>query len=54
MNSTERIQRLINSLLDINRLEAGQQVQDKLAIDPAALIDEAIRDVEPGASAATR
>ncbi len=36
-NSTGRIQRLVNSLLDINRLEAGQQVQDKVAIDPAAL-----------------
>ncbi len=26
VNSTERIQRLVNSLLDINRLESGQTV----------------------------
>lgn len=49
VNSTGRIQRLVNSLLDISRLEAGQEIQDKVAIDPAALIDEAIRDAEPGA-----
>ncbi len=51
VNSTGRIQRLVNSLLDISRLEAGQQVQDKAAIDPAALIEEALRDVDPSASA---
>ncbi len=51
LNSTGRIQRLVNSLLDISRLEAGQQVQDKVAIDPAALIEEALRDVDPSASA---
>ena len=50
LNSTGRIQRLINSLLDISRLEAGQQILDQNPIDPSALIDEAIRDVEPGAS----
>jgi PAS domain S-box-containing protein len=50
LNSTGRIQRLVNSLLDISRLESGHQVESKAAIDPAALIDEAIRDVEPGAA----
>ncbi len=33
-NSTARIQRLVNSLLDINRLESGQQIVDQNAIDP--------------------
>lgn len=50
-NSTGRIQRLVNSLLDINRLEAGQQIADQNSIDPAALVREAIRDVEPAAAA---
>ena len=50
VNSTGRIQRLINSLLDISRLEAGQKILDQNPIDPAALVDEAIRDVEPGAN----
>jgi PAS domain S-box-containing protein len=46
-NSTARIQRLINSLLDISRLEAGQHVIDQKAVDPIALLIEAIRDVQP-------
>jgi signal transduction histidine kinase len=45
-NSTGRIQRLVNSLLDINRLEAGQKIMDQNSIDPVALIRESIRDVE--------
>jgi two-component system, NtrC family, sensor histidine kinase KinB len=45
-NSTGRIQRLVNSLLDINRLEAGQKITDQNTIDPVALIRESIRDVE--------
>ncbi len=49
-NSTARIQRLINSLLDISRLEAGQQIVDQQAVDPIALINEAIRDVLPNAN----
>ena len=49
-NSTGRIQRLVNSLLDINRLEAGQQIVDQHAIDPLVLIRESLRDVEPAAS----
>jgi signal transduction histidine kinase len=49
-NSTGRIQRLVNSLLDINRLESGQQIVDQHAIDPLVLIRESLRDVEPGAT----
>jgi two-component system, NtrC family, sensor histidine kinase KinB len=49
-NSTGRIQRLVNSLLDINRLESGQQIVDQNAIDPLLLIREALRDVEPSAA----
>lgn len=50
-NSTGRIQRLINSLLDISKLEAGHQIVDQQAIDPTLLMDEAIRDVLPNATA---
>ncbi len=50
-NSTGRIQRLVNSLLDINRLEAGQQIVDQNSIDPVALVRESIRDVEPSVTA---
>lgn len=50
INSTARIQRLINSLLDINRLEAGQEIADKKAVAPGELIEEALRDVDPAAA----
>lgn len=50
-NSTARIQRLVNSLLDINRLESGQKVVDQNAVDPVVLIRESLRDVEPIAAA---
>jgi len=50
-NSTGRIQRLVNSLLDINRLEAGQKIVSQNSIDPTELVRESIRDVEPSASA---
>ncbi len=49
-NSTARIQRLVNSLLDIHRLESGQKIVDQKSVDPTELIQEAIRDVEPAAS----
>ncbi len=49
-NSTARIQRLVNSLLDISRLEAGQQIMDQFAIDPLLLLRESLRDVEPSAA----
>lgn len=50
-NSTARIQRLVNSLLDINRLESGHKIVDQNAVDPLALIRESIRDVEPSSTA---
>jgi NtrC-family two-component system sensor histidine kinase KinB len=49
-NSTARIQRLVNSLLDINRLESGHPVTDQKAADPIEIIEEAIRSVEPSAT----
>jgi PAS domain S-box-containing protein len=45
-NSTERIQRLVSSLLDVNRLESGQPVADQKAVDALALIRKALGDVE--------
>jgi NtrC-family two-component system sensor histidine kinase KinB len=45
--STERIQRLTNSLLDINRLEAGQPITSMQPTDPALVIAEAIELVIP-------
>ncbi|MCC6259715.1 MAG: GAF domain-containing protein [Anaerolineales bacterium] len=53
-NSTGRIQRLINSLLDISRLEAGHQIVEQQAIDPLVLMNEAVRDVQPNATARTQ
>lgn len=46
-NSTDRIQRLISSLLDVNRLESGQPVANQKVVDPVSLIEKAIEDVEP-------
>jgi two-component system, NtrC family, sensor histidine kinase KinB len=46
-NSTDRIQRLVSSLLDVNRLEKGQPVADQKVVDPIALIKRAVLDVEP-------
>ncbi|MBK7338595.1 MAG: hypothetical protein IPJ00_21785 [Saprospirales bacterium] len=34
-NSTGRIQRLVNSLLDINRLESGQRSQNRIRSTPS-------------------
>src|SRR5215207_7745655 len=48
-NSTDRIQRLVSSLLDVNRLESGQPVADQKVVDPILLIRNAVRDVEPSA-----
>lgn len=47
VRSTERIQRLTNSLLDINRLEAGQPVGNRQLIAPATLVDEAVEAALP-------
>ncbi|MGC8857286.1 MAG: ATP-binding protein, partial [Anaerolineae bacterium] len=49
-NSAARIQRLVNSLLDINRLEAGQPIADQRWVNPLHLIEEALQDVTPGAA----
>ncbi|HXF85071.1 MAG TPA: GAF domain-containing protein [Anaerolineales bacterium] len=48
-NSTNRVQRLVSSLLDVSRLEAGQPVADQKVVDPIALIESAVQDVEPAA-----
>jgi len=47
IRSTERIQRLTNSLLDIRRLEAGQEIGDRQLITPLALAREALDAVDP-------
>lgn len=48
-NSTERIQRLVNSLLDVNRLESGQPVVDQKIIETVPLVEKVVLDVSPGA-----
>jgi two-component system, NtrC family, sensor histidine kinase KinB len=45
--STERMQRMIRSLLDINRLETGQRITDPAPVLPRELLGEAISTVEP-------
>ena len=45
--STERMQRLINSLLDINRLEAGQAITTQKNVVVADLVRESVDVVEP-------
>ena len=45
-HSTTRIERMINTLLDINRLESGQAIVNQRAVDIASLISEAIKEVE--------
>lgn len=49
-HSTDRIQRLINSLLDLNRLESGKPITSQSVIDPAQLIQTAVKDVSPAAT----
>ena len=39
--ATDRLQRLISSLLDINRLESGQAITNKRQVDPRGLVVEA-------------
>ena len=46
-NSTDRIQRLVSSLLDVNKLESGQPVVDQTVVDSLGLIQEAVEDVRP-------
>jgi NtrC-family two-component system sensor histidine kinase KinB len=45
--STDRIQRLVSSLLDINRLEAGQTIVSQQAVTPVVLAEEALDAVQP-------
>ena len=45
--STDRIQRLVSSLLDINRLELGQAIVSQQAVTPAVLSDDVIEAVSP-------
>jgi signal transduction histidine kinase len=45
-HSTSRIERMINTLLDINRLESGQEIATQSAIDIANLVADAIKEVE--------
>ena len=50
INSTDRIQRLVNSLLDINRLESGQTIVTQKTVNPQDLIAAAVKNVNPSAS----
>jgi len=45
--STDRIQRLVSSLLDINRLESGQPIVTQRAASPVRLTEDAIEAVRP-------
>lgn len=45
--SSDRMQRLINSLLDINRLEAGQPITNRKRVDAVDLINEALDAIQP-------
>jgi PAS domain S-box-containing protein len=47
LRSTERIQRLTNSLLDIKRLEAGQPLGDRVIAAPEELLRDAVDTVGP-------
>ncbi len=50
VSSTDRIQRLVNSLLDINRLESGQAIVSQQYVSPQVLIRTSIDDVKPSAT----
>ncbi|GAP12564.1 protein containg PAS domain S-box [Longilinea arvoryzae] len=45
--STERMQRLISSLLDIHRLEAGQSIANRTEVSIASLVGDALDSVVP-------
>ncbi len=47
IRSTERIQRLTDSLLDINRLEAGQPIGNRQPTSPASLAKDAVDSILP-------
>ncbi len=48
-HSTDRIQRLLDSLLDINRLESGQSIAEQSEVRAEDLIKAAANDVAPSA-----
>jgi two-component system, NtrC family, sensor histidine kinase KinB len=45
--STDRMQRLINSLLDINRLEAGQPITNQKLVEVSSLADDSVDAIMP-------
>ncbi len=45
--STDRMQRLISSLLDINRLESGQAITNQKVVEVKPLVDSAFTAVQP-------
>jgi len=47
IHSTDRIQRLVNSLLDIYRLESGQAIEARKLTNPVELVNNAVNDVSP-------
>jgi signal transduction histidine kinase len=47
--STERMQRMISGLLDINRLESGQKITTKEEVEANSLINDAVDTVSPTA-----
>lgn len=47
IRSSDRMQRLINSLLDINRLEAGQTITSRAAAEVTPLVLESLDAVQP-------
>ena len=47
MRSTNRIERLTNSLLDLQQLEAGQPIIKPTSLDISRLIDEAVEIMRP-------
>ena len=47
VRSTDRMQRLINSLLDIKRLESGQPITNPKFVNTTALIQESVEALEP-------
>jgi two-component system, NtrC family, sensor histidine kinase KinB len=49
LRSTERVERLTNSLLDISRLEAGQPIGVRQPVDPAAIVCEAMEVIRSAA-----
>lgn len=47
-HSIERIQRLVSSLLDINRLEAGQPLVNRRVASLKSIFEDGIRAIRPG------